>query len=101
MQLTPNYYRIAVCLYILYDIHHWVRMLALELGWFYQLKLIGSTLGFFYLTSWNTHHKKGIKGNRQSMSDWQKLFLYFYDCPVHGKTVNLSPSKTFLHSVHC
>ena len=70
MQLTHNSYRMAVCLYILYDIHHGVRMSALELGWFFQLKLTGRTPGFFYLTSWNTHHKKGIKGNRQLMSDW-------------------------------
>ena len=32
MQLTPNSYRMAVCLYILYDIHHGVWMSALELG---------------------------------------------------------------------
>ena len=93
MQLTPNSYRMAVCLYILYDIHHGVRMSAWELGWFFQLKLTGRTPGFFYLTAWNTHHKKGIKGNRQSMSDWQKLFLYCYDCPVYRKDFNLSPSK--------
>ncbi|KAL1811046.1 hypothetical protein ACET3Z_021111 [Daucus carota] len=92
MQLTPNSYRMAVCLYILYDIHHGVRMSALELGWFFQLKITGRTPGFFYLTAWNTHHKKGIKGNRQSMSDWQKLFLYCYDCPVYRKYFNLSPN---------
>ena len=60
----------AVSLYIVYNNHHGVRMSALEPG--YQLKLTERTLGFFYLIAWNTHHKKGIKGNRQSMSDWQK-----------------------------
>ena len=69
MQLTPNSYRMAICLYILYDIHHGVRMSAVELGWLFQLKLTGRTSGFFYLTAWNTHHKKIIKGNCQSMSD--------------------------------
>ena len=93
MQLTPNSYRMAVCLYILYDIHQGVRMSALELGWFFQLKLTGRTPGFFYLTAWNTHHRKGIKGNRHSMLDWQKLFLYCYDCPVYKKDFNLSPMK--------
>ena len=100
MQLTPKSYRMAVYLYILYDIHHGVRMSALELGWFYQLKLTGRTPGFFYLTAWNTHHKKGFKGNRESMLDWQKLFLYCYDCPVYQKAFNLSPSKAIPFLIH-
>ena len=32
MQLTHNSYRMAVCLYIIYDIYHGVKTSTLELG---------------------------------------------------------------------
>lgn len=91
LQLTPNSYRMAICMYILYDSLFQVKLTARELGFFYQLKETGKTSGFYYLTTWNIHIGKCIKGNKQGMSGWHKQFLYCYDCPSYRTDFNHDP----------
>lgn len=96
MQLSPNSFRVAACMYILYDQTFSVPLTARELGYFYQLKDVGRKVGIFYLTSWNNRQGKCIKGNKRGMYDWLEMFLYCYDCEEVRKEWNLTPGK---HSV--
>lgn len=75
MQLTPNSFRVAACMYILYDQTFSVALTARELGYFYQLKDVGRKVGVFYLTAWNNRQGRCIKGNKKGMYDWLEQFL--------------------------
>lgn len=66
-------------------------MSSYALGYIYQLKLSGKTSVFYYLTLWNAHHGKGIKGNNRGMSGWFHQFLYCYGCPQYIITFNDNP----------
>lgn len=96
LQLTPNSYRMAMCMYILYKIELEKDLTAHELGYFYQLKQSGKNTGYFYLAAWNVHEGKCIRGNKQGMTGWFKQFLYCYDCPAYRVDFNASPSKHLL-----
>lgn len=93
MQLTPNSFRMAACMFILYDQAFSVKLIARELGHFYQMKDTGRKLGVFYLTVWNSKQGRCIKGNKIGMYDWQEQFLYCFDSEEIRKGFNLSPSK--------
>ncbi|KAK1365185.1 hypothetical protein POM88_040746 [Heracleum sosnowskyi] len=99
LQMTPNAYRMAMCMYVLYDQQFEKKMSTRELGFFYQLKQTGKNSGFFYLSAWNVHDGQCIKGNRKGMTDWLPQFLYCYDCPIYRTEFNRNPkipSKTTL-----
>lgn len=96
MQLTPNSFRVAACMYILYDQAFSVALTARELGYFYQLKDVGRKVGVFYLTAWNNRQGKCIKGNKKGMYDWLEQFLYCYDCEGVNTEFNLTPGKPFV-----
>ncbi|KAK1402683.1 hypothetical protein POM88_002288 [Heracleum sosnowskyi] len=99
LQMTPNAYRMAMCMYVLYDQLFEKKMSARELGFFYQLKQTGKNSGFFYLSAWNVHDGQCIKRNKKGMSDWLPQFLYCYDCPTYRTEFNRNPqipSKTAL-----
>lgn len=93
MQLSPNSFRVAACMYILYDQTFSVPLTPRELGYFYQLKGVGRKIGIFYLTSWNDRQGRCIKGNKRGMYDWMEMFLYCYDCEEVRKEWNLTPGK--------
>lgn len=65
LQLNPNSYRMAICMYILYDLVFEAPLSARELGYFYQLKETGKTTGFFYLTIWNIHKGNASRETRR------------------------------------
>lgn len=95
LQMTPNAYRMAMCMYILYNQEFDKKMSARELGFFYQLKQTSKDSGFFYLAAWNVHEGQCIRGSRKGMTDWLPQFLYCYDCPSYRTSFNKSPSKFF------
>lgn len=94
MQLTPNSFRVAACMFILYDQAFSTVLTARELGYFYQLKDAGRKVGVYYLTAWNNRQGQCIKGNKRGMYDWQEQFLYCFDCKEIRKDFNLFPSKS-------
>lgn len=93
LQLTINSYRMAMCVYVLYNRDFNKQLSAFELGYFYQLKQTGKSPGIFYLAAWGVHDGKCIKGNKQRMTGWLEQFLYCYDYQPLRKTFNVSPSK--------
>lgn len=93
MQLTPNSFRVAAGMFILYSDHLNARLSARELNHFYQLKEAGRKVGVFYLNAWNNKVCKCLKGNKRGMYDWLELFLYCYECDEVRKEFNMSPSK--------
>lgn len=90
-QLTPNSYKMAICMYLIYDQELYTTLSALELGYFYKLKETGKKGGCFYLAAWTCHDSKCIKGTKERMSGWHEHFLYCYDCPNYRKYFNIAP----------
>ena len=94
IQLSPNSYRLAIGLYMMYINKGYEPPTIEELGYFVSLRQSGGDTGFFYYTIFSTHGKTGLSaGNPSNMKHWKKDFFYLYEVPRVRTKFNLAPCK--------
>ena len=82
IQLSPNSYRLAIGLYMMYINKGYEPPTMEELGYFVSLEAEWRGHRFFYYTIFSTHGKTGLSaGNPSNMKHWKKDFFYLYEVP--------------------
>ena len=97
IQLSPNSYRLAIGLYMMYINKGYEPPTMEELSYFVSLRQSGGDTGFYYYIIFSSHGKTGLSvGNPSNMKHWKKDFFYLYDVPRVRTKFNLNPRKYFL-----
>ena len=94
IQLSPNSYRLAIGIYMMYVNKGYEPPTMEELSYFVSLRHSGGDTGFYYYTIFTTHGKTGLSaGNPSNMKFWKKDFFYLYEVPRVRTKFNLHPCK--------
>ena len=94
IQLSPNSYRLAIGLYMMYINKGYEPPTMEELSYFVSLRQSGGDTGFYYYTIFTSHGKTGLSaGNPSNMKHWKKDFFYLYDVPRVRTKFNLNPCE--------
>lgn len=94
VQLPPNNYRMEIGLYIMYHKKGFSPPSMKEISHFLGLKRSGNDLGFYYLSIYHSHSKKGFfVGNPSNMKLWKPNYFYLYDIPRVSTQFKLDPRK--------
>lgn len=94
IQLSPNSYRMAIGLYIMYRKKGFPPPSMREISHFLGLRRSGGDLGFFYLALYPSHNKRGFSvGNPSNMKLWKSDFFYLYVVPSVRTQFNIDPHK--------
>ena len=90
IQLSPNSYKLAAGLYILYRDEGYGAPSMEELSYFFRLTR--SSLGYFFLVVRKQHNNKGFSEGRAShIKKWKEPFFYVYDVKRVRTQFNISP----------
>ena len=90
IQLSPNSYKLAAGLYILYKDEGYGAPSMEELSYFFRLTR--SSLGYFFLVVRKQHNNKGFSEGRAShIKKWKEPFFYVYDVKRVRTQFNISP----------
>lgn len=112
MQLSPNNYRLAIGIYMMYLNKGYASPSIEGLSFFVDIRKSGKDLGFFYFVLWPYHNRNGFStGNPGNMKLWKNEYFYLYDIPRITTQFNLKPCKLLLglslavnhslHSIYC
>lgn len=78
IQLSPNSYRLAAALYILYHEEHSMAPSMRELSYFFRLTPCGE--GYYFLVVHRNHNKRGFSEGRTShVKKWKESYFYAYN----------------------
>ncbi|XP_074369571.1 uncharacterized protein LOC141711007 [Apium graveolens] len=64
-QLTSNFYRMTMCIYIIYYTEFDVKLTADKLGYFYHFNPSGKNSSSYYLAGWGIHQGNCIDVNKK------------------------------------
>ena len=94
IQLSPNSYKLAAGLFILYKEEGYDEPSIEELSYFFRLTR--SSLGYFFLVVRKQHNNKGFSEGRVShIKKWKEPFFYVYDNKRVRTQFNISPGENF------
>ena len=92
IQLSPNSYKLAVALFILYHEAGFGAPSMEELSYFFSIRK--TSKGYFFLVVNKKHNKKGFSDGRIShIKQWKESFFYVWDVERVKVTFNCEPSK--------
>lgn len=92
IQLSPNSYRFAIGLYIMYRKKGFPPPSMKEILHFLGLRRSGNDLGFYYPTINPSQSKKGFSlSNRSNMKLWKLDYFYLFNVPSVRTQFNLDP----------
>ena len=95
IQLSPNSYRLAIGIYMMYVNKGYEPPTMEELSYFVSLRQSGGDVGFYYYTVFSTLGRTGLSaGNPSNMKFWKKDFFYLYEVPRVRTKFNLHPCKS-------
>lgn len=78
MQLSPNGYKMAITLYMMYAFCGFDPPSMHEFSYFFSLRQ--SNIGYFYLVVWRSHNRKGFfEGKTSNGKKWKDPFFYVYN----------------------
>ena len=98
IQLSPNSYKLAAGLYILYKEEGYGAPSMEELSFFFRLTK--NSPGYFYLTIRSQHRLKGFgEGRASHVKRWRDPFFYVYNTKRMRTQFNISPGKNTLFKV--
>lgn len=98
IQLSPNSYRLAIGVYMMYVNLGYEPPTMDELSHFVSLRKSRGDLGFYYFNFWTAHGKMGFStGNSSNMKQWKTDFFYLYDVPRVRTQFNMDVSKHLAH----
>lgn len=94
IQLSPNSYKLAIALHMLYSSLGFKAPTVPELSYFFGLRK--SQKGYFYLVVQPKLNKRGFsEGKVSNDKKWKDTFFYLYDVERVRTQFNCSPSKNF------
>lgn len=92
IQLSPNSYKLAAALFILYHDKNFGAPTMEELNYFFSLRK--SDMGYYFLVVHKKHNNLGFSEGRIShLKQWKESFFYVWDVERVKITFNLNPSK--------
>ena len=95
-QLSPNSWKLAIALYMLYMDHNRRAPTMMDLSYFFRLG--ASSIGYYYLVVRKSHNSTGwSEGRTSNTKAWKEPF--FYTWPEYDRIrtqFNISPSKCSL-----
>ena len=95
IQLSPNGWKLAIALYMLYQDHNNRAPTMEDLSYFFRLG--ASSLGYYYLVVWKTHNSTGwSEGKTSNEKKWKEPFFYTWPDERVRTQFNTTPSKCFL-----
>ena len=95
IQLSPNGWKLAIALYMLYQDHNNRAPTMEELSYFFRLG--ASSLGYYYLVVWKTHNSTGwSEGKTSNEKKWKEPFFYTRPDERVRTQFNTTPSKCIL-----
>ena len=96
IQLSPNSWKLAIALYMLYRDHNSRAPTMEDLSFFFRLG--ASSYGYYYLVVWKTHNSSGwSEGKTSHDKKWKEPFFYTWPEERIRTQFNTKPSK----SVNC
>ena len=96
IQLSPNSWKLAIALYMLYQDHNQRAPTMMDLSYFFRLG--ASSVGYFYLVVRRSHNSTGwSEGKTSNEKKWKEPFFYLWPEYDRVRTqFNLTPSKILL-----
>lgn len=92
IQLSPNSYKLAAGLYILYKDEGFREPTMEDLSYF--LRLTRSSIGYYFLAVRNQHNGKGFSEGRVShVKKWKEPFFYVYNTKRVRTQFNINPGE--------
>ena len=92
IQLSPNGWKLAIALYMLYRDHNNRAPTMEDLSYFFRLG--ASSLGYYYLVVWKTHNSTGwSEGKTSNEKKWKEPFFYTWPDERIRTQFNTKPSK--------
>ena len=97
IQLSPNGWKLAIALYMLYQDHNNRAPTMEDLSYFFRLG--ASSLGYYYLVVWKTHNSTGwSEGKTSNEKKWKEPFFYTRPDERVRTQFNTTPSKCLISS---
>ena len=93
IQLSPNSWKLAIALYMLYRDHNNRAPTMEDLSFFFRLG--ASSYGYYYLVVWKTHNFTGwSEGKTSHDKKWKEPFFYTWPDERIRTQFNIKPSKS-------
>ena len=93
IQLSPNSWKLAIALYMLYRDHNNRAPTMEDLSFFFRLG--ASSCGYYYLVIWKTHNSTGwSEGKTSHDKKWKEPFFYTWPDERIRTQFNVTPSKS-------
>ena len=95
--LSPNSYRLAIAIYIMYFSEGFPPPSMEELSHFLSLRKVAKELGYFYFAMCKSYNNKGFNQGRIShVKNWKDPYFYVFNTDRVRTQFNINPSKTRL-----
>lgn len=92
IQLSPNSYKLAITLYILYHDEGLIPPSLEEFSYFFEIKK--SVKGYFFLVVQHKHNSLGFsEGKTSNLKNWKEPFFYVWNVERVRATFNIDPGK--------
>lgn len=90
IQLSPNGYKMAIALHMMYTSCGFDPPTMQDLSYFFSLRQSG--LGWYYLVVWRSHNKRDLsEGKTSHVKRWKEPFFYVYDTARARLRFNMTP----------
>ena len=94
IQLSPNSYRLAIAIYIMYINEGFSAPSMEELSHFLSLRKVAKEAGYFYFAMCKSYNNKGFNQGRIShVKNWKDSYFYVYNTARARTQFNDVPSK--------